>query len=413
MKTLRFRIEPTSEQRKAIDHEIEANRLVYNCFVTVCKLFHQKNGKLPTVFDLNKLGTRFRHNCAFVSEAYSMTLNETAKRAISACEKTLGRHDKAHGMMDLEDGTVTEGGPRYPRYKNPGQFCSYAYPSCRDYAVIIGRNSKGCRKRMLRLGKVPGLLRCYNQRTRIKGDVKTCTVVRKDAGTHFEYYACVSYEPLPERPKEGKKKAVGVDIGISNIAALSDGTVFRGEYAYLQKEEELKRVQRKLSSLSALTEGYRKTKAVLNHIYEKIDNRRRNTTENISRYIADNYDTIAMEDLSVAQLRRRSRDRWMTKRYNDVKLGELRRRIQDKAESAGCSVILVDPRGTSQICSSCGAYVKKDLSVRVHVCPACGLTIDRDVNAARNILARALSQNPQGSAGDPRPGFVRAEKPAV
>ena len=56
MKTLRFRIEPTSEQRKAIDHEIEANRLVYNCFVTACKLFHRKNGKLSTVFDLNKLG---------------------------------------------------------------------------------------------------------------------------------------------------------------------------------------------------------------------------------------------------------------------------------------------------------------------------------------------------------------------
>jgi putative transposase len=200
---------------------------------------------------------------------------------------------------------------------------------------------------------------------------------------------------------------------MTGFLALEDGTVFRGEYAYLQKEKELKKVQQKLSSLSALTEGYRKTKAVLNHIYERIDNRRRNTTENISRYIADNYDTIAMEDLSVARLRRKSKDRWMTKRYNDVKLGELRRRIQDKAESAGCSVILVDPRGTSQICSGCGAFVKKDLSVRVHVCPVCGLNIDRDVNAARNILARALSQTPQGSAGDPRPGFVRAEKPAV
>ena len=97
MKTLRFRIEPTSEQRKAIDQMIEANRLVYNWFITACKLFHQKNGKLPTVFDLNKLGTRFRRNCAFVSGAYSTTLNETAKRAISACEKTLGRHARPMG----------------------------------------------------------------------------------------------------------------------------------------------------------------------------------------------------------------------------------------------------------------------------------------------------------------------------
>ena len=405
MKTLRFRIEPTSEQRKAIDHGIEANRLAYNNFITACKLSHRKNGKLPTVFDLNKLGTRFRHNCAFVSKAYSTTLNETAKRAISACQKTLGMHDKAHGAMDLEDGSFTEGGPRYPRYKNAGRFCSYTYPSPRDFAVVTGKNTKGCKIRKLRLGKVPGLLRCYNQRTNLKGYLKTCTVVRKDVGTHYEYYACISYEPLPERPKEGRKGSVGVDIGISNIAALSDGTVFRGEYAYLEKEKELKRVQQKLSATPASSPRYGRIKAVLNHIYEKINNRRRNTTEDISRYIADNYDTIAMEDLSVSQLRRISRDRWMLKRYNDVKLGELRRRIQDKAASAGCSVILVDPRGTSQICSGCGAYVKKDLSVRMHVCPACGLEIDRDVNAARNILARALSAVPiHGSTGDPSSG---------
>ena len=275
------------------------------------------------------------------------------------------------------------------------------------------KNSKGCKVRKLRLGKVPGLLRCYNQRTNLKGDVKTCTILRKDIGTHYEYYACISYEPLPEKRKEGKKGLVGVDIGISNIAALSDGTVFPGEYAYLQKEEELRKTQRKLSTLSRFTDGYRKTKAVLNHVYEKIDNRRRNTTEKISRYIVDRYDIIAMEDLSVAQLRRIAMDRRMLKRYNDVKLGELRRRIQDKAGSAGCSIIFVDPRGTSQICSGCGSYVKKDLSVRTHVCPVCGYVCDRDVNGARNIYARALSQMPQGSAGDPRPGFVRAEKPAV
>ena len=315
--------------------------------------------------------------------------------------------------MDLENGSVTEGGPRYPRYKNTGQFCSYTYPTPRDFAVVTEKNSKGCKVRKLRLGKVPGLLRCYNQRTNLKGDLKTCTVVRKNIGTHYEYYACISYEPLPEKRKEGKKGLVGVDIGISNIAALSDGTVFPGEYAYLRTEEELKKTHQKLRSLLPFTDGYRKTKAVLNHIYEKIDNRRRNTTERISRYIVDNYDIIAMEDLSVAQLRRIARDRRMLKRYNDVKLGELRRRIQDKAGSAGCSVILVDPRGTSQICSGCGSYVKKDLSVRMHICPVCGLEMDRDVNGARNIYARALSQMPQGSAGDPRPGLVRAEEPAV
>ena len=79
----------------------------------------------------------------------------------------------------------------------------------------------------------------------------------------------------------------------------------------------------------------------------------------------------------------------MTKGYNDASLGILRRRICDKAESAGRTIILVDPKDTSQICSQCGSYVRKDLSVRTHVCTHCGYTADRDVNAARNILARA------------------------
>ena len=104
-------------------------------------------------------------------------------------------------------------------------------------------------------------------------------------------------------------------------------------------------------------------------------------------------------------MRRRSKSRKMTKGYNDVKLGELRKRIRDKAESAGRAIILVDPKGTSQTCSCCGGIVKKDLSVRMHVCPACGLKIDRDINAARNILARALSAVPKyGSTGDPSSG---------
>ena len=78
-----------------------------------------------------------------------------------------------------------------------------------------------------------------------------------------------------------------------------------------------------------------------------------------------------------------------TNGYNDASLGYLRRRIQDKASSAGREMILVDPKGTSQTCSMCGEIVKKDLSVRVHECPHCKTSMDRDVNAARNILFRS------------------------
>ncbi|MBR1888606.1 MAG: transposase, partial [Candidatus Methanomethylophilus sp.] len=84
--------------------------------------------------------------------------------------------------------------------------------------------------------------------------------------------------------------------------------------------------------------------------------------------------------------------RTMTIGYNDASLGTLVRRIKDKASSAGRIVILVDPKDTSQLCSQCGSIVKKDLWTRVHSCPFCGFTADRDVNAAKNILRRALAK---------------------
>ena len=81
------------------------------------------------------------------------------------------------------------------------------------------------------------------------------------------------------------------------------------------------------------------------------------------------------------QIRKRSRSKFMTNGYNDASLGYLRRRIQDKASSAGREMILVDPKGTSQTCSMCGNTVNKDLSVRVHECPYCKTSMERDIRA--------------------------------
>ena len=134
---------------------------------------------------------------------------------------------------------------------------------------------------------------------------------------------------------------------------------------------------------------YGRIQTRINHLYEKIRNHRKNNVETISAHIVKDYGPIVMEDLSVMQIRRRSESRKMTNGYNDASLGYLRRRIQDKASSAGREIILVDPKGTSQTCSMCGETVKKDLSVRVHECPHCKTSMDRDVNAARNILFRS------------------------
>ena len=405
MKTLKVPLDPTSEQEESIDHNIEANRYAYNNFITACKLKYDSTGKLPSQFDLNGLGTRFRNNCPFVKDAYSTTLNETAKRAIQACEKTLGEHRKESGTLFIETDLLEVAGPHFPRYKKKGEFNSYTYPTHKDFSIVMDTTDDKCTnkgkgtkkkkkgkgpKRKIRLGRIDGPIRSYNQSTKIDGKVKTCTVNRKDMGRYYRYSASITYEDIPKSYPE-PKGPIGVDVGVSNIAALSDGTVFENDHVYAKKESKFKKEHRKLSGLQPNTPEYLKQRTKLNHSYEKVSNHRKNNVEQISNHIVKNHDIIAMEDLSVKQLRSISRNRNMTKGYNDASIGILRKRICDKAESAGRTIVLVDPKGTSQICSNCQEVVEKDLSVRIHVCPHCGYEEDRDVNAARNILARALS----------------------
>ena len=151
MKTIRFRIEPNAAQREAIDQAIDANRLVYNNMVTACKIQYNRDGKTPSVFDLNRMGTRMRRNAPYVAEAYSLTLNGTSKRVVQAFRKTLSDHKKETGMFFVETVEFRMRGDRFPRYKSLNQFNSVTYPSTRDYSVVTEKKD-GKRRRFLRLG---------------------------------------------------------------------------------------------------------------------------------------------------------------------------------------------------------------------------------------------------------------------
>jgi putative transposase len=115
---------------------------------------------------------------------------------------------------------------------------------------------------------------------------------------------------------------------------------------------------------------------------------------------------IVLEDLTLAFM---THNRYLALSAHDAALGEFRRLLEYKAEEAGTRVVTVDPRNTSQVCSGCGVVVPKALSVRVHRCPHCELVLNRDVNAARNILHMALS-NPPGRGGQ---GVTWATGPSV
>ncbi len=160
---------------------------------------------------------------------------------------------------------------------------------------------------------------------------------------------------------------------------------------YRRDEADLKRAQ-KLKDAAKNAQKWdenRHRKKALAHIHERIANRRSDFAHKRSRELVNTYQVIVFEDLEPQQMGV-SKGRGMRKSIMDVAWSQFVSMTISKAEEAGRLVILVNPRDTSKMCSHCGELVEKKLSERTHTCPHCGLVMDRDKNAALNILHRGL-----------------------
>jgi putative transposase len=189
------------------------------------------------------------------------------------------------------------------------------------------------------------------------------------------------------KPIQNRLPAVGVDLGLNSLVALSDGATIKAPRSYRMAEERLGRSQRRLSRKTRGSRNREKARRRVASACERVANQRRDYAYKTARSIVNRYERVYVEDLRVQNM---MRNRRLSKSLGDAGWGMLRNALTYMAERSEGVTAFVNPRGTSQTCSGCGAYVEKDLSVRVHRCPGCGLTIDRDVNAALNVLKRGL-----------------------
>jgi putative transposase len=175
-----------------------------------------------------------------------------------------------------------------------------------------------------------------------------------------------------------------VDIGITHALALSDGTTFDSP-KYLQASlKKLRIFQRAVSRKQRGGKNRHKAVQRVARLHEHIANQRIDWWHKTTRQLVDDYGAIALEDMSLKFMLRNGN---LSRSAHDVGLGMLRTMLDYKAIDAGVEIVTVDPQNTSQVCSGCGCLVQKSLSVRIHSCPECGLTLNRDINAARNILS--------------------------
>ena len=189
------------------------------------------------------------------------------------------------------------------------------------------------------------------------------------------------------------QSSVGIDVGLDSFITDSNGLQIDNPRFSKNAEPKLKKVHRSLSRKVKGSNNWKKAKAKLSESYEKVKNQRKDFAHKVSRMYVNTYDQIIVEDLNIKQLKEH-KFKSTRKSVSDVSWNQFISFLTYKAESAGKSLIKVNPKNTSQICSFCGSYVQKDVSVRVHTCN-CGLSLDRDYNAALNILNRGIGHPSQ------------------
>jgi putative transposase len=222
------------------------------------------------------------------------------------------------------------------------------------------------------------------------GNPKTLTV-KKEADGWYVILSCEVEKPEP-LPETGK--VVGIDLGLHHLVATSDGE-FLGDIESLKRDaRKLKTAQR---AVCRKAKGSNRRKVAVQFLARRsqdLQRRRKAQLDRITRKLINKYDVIIIEALKVVQLinlgGNDAQGRGLRRNWRQAAIGILIHMLVYKAAEAGRLVIKVDPRGTSQECSVCGAIVPKGLSTRVHRCTCCGHVQDRDVNAAVNVLARGL-----------------------
>jgi putative transposase len=355
--TYNYRLLPSRQQHRALEAILESQRQLYNAALEERIDAYRKAHVTRTYFDQTKALTQWRHE-----DPEASALPVALQRA------TLKRLDEAYKgfFRRVKSGSK----PGFPRFRGKGWFDSFGFQEFRGISMNAGK---------LRFKGMPRALRIHLHRP-MPAVVKSC-VLRRDVNGWTVGLAA----EMPTPPLRKGERGVGVDLGITTFAALSDGAVIPSFRAARMAERRLRTAQRALALKKRGSRGRGKARTAVRRCHAATVRRRANHLHQASARLIRDYDVIAVEALQVKGLARSS----LSKDVHDASWAKFISFLRYKAEKAGTRLIEVDPRNTSQDCSRCGERVPKELGDRQHECPRCGLSIDRDLNAARNILNRA------------------------
>ncbi|MGK2741218.1 RNA-guided endonuclease InsQ/TnpB family protein [Tepidicaulis sp. LMO-SS28] len=363
--TFRYKLLVSKTQRRALENILENQRLLYNAALQERVEAWRKARVRISFFDQCKSLTQIRKADEILAATPANVQRWTLDRVNQAFLGFFGRVRRKKGKVG------------FPRFRPMSRWKTFGFKEMSGIRIDFGR----VRPR-IRMNGVPASLRIHYHRLLPKdAEIHTCSFT-KDIDS---WYVCLQISTVKKSPRR-MVRGVGVDPGIKTLISLSDGTKIGNSKPLKRRRKQLRVLRR---ALTRCKRGSNRRKKVREHLakeHRRIRNFRSTKLHQVSAFVTNRYDFIALEAASITGLARGR----LAGEFQDAGWGRLFDQLRYKAERAGARIFMVDRRYTSQICSGCGACVPKSLDDRTHSCSSCGLELDRDINAARVILARAV-----------------------
>jgi putative transposase len=391
--SFKYRLSPNTTTEKKLFFVLNRCRELYNAGLQERKDAYRMAGVSRSYYDQAMQLTSIKHDLR----------PEYQEIGAHVLQDVLRRLDKAFKAFFRRIQNGEE--PGYPRFQGRGRYTSFTYPDRAGWK-LDGNH--------LTLTKI-GCIRVKLYRP-IEGKIKTATI-KYEAGQWYVVFSCEVPEPeqLPLSSED-----VGIDLGVTHLATLSNGEMIEHPRYLRRAKKVLEKRQQALSGKKRGSHRRDKARKLVAKAHRKVRNQRRDFLHKQSRKLVNRYQVIVFEDIQTSNLTKKPKPKkdegtghhlpngasakaGLNTSILDAGWGTFVEMCSVKAACAGRTLIKVDPRYTSALCSGCGQVRKKDLSERWHSCD-CGAELDRDVNAAINILERGRKGLTQASAGTFRRG---------
>jgi len=356
IRTRKYKLYPNKQQKERLNNVLEACRFLYNSALQERKEAYRTKKVSISFYDQEKELTECRKEFPEIASVNRQVETDILMRIESAYRAFFAK---------IKNGAKAG----LPRYKGKDRYDSFTYPS--QFRVSNNR---------VNLSKI-GIIK-FRPRIENIPEIKTCTIKRELDKWHI--YFSYSLEDVKKKPVSSK--VIGLDLGTKDIISLSNGEKIKCPRFYEKSQKQLKFRQQRLFRKEKGSNRRKKAKVLLSKFFDKIARQRYDFNHKLSKTLINQYDLIGCEDLEIDKMTEGS---YYAKSIYDAGWGQLVYMLTYKAEEAGKWVIPVNPSFTSQTCSECGSR-SLVFAERTAVCKDCGLIMDRDTNAAINILKRTF-----------------------